>query len=276
MVFLARANDLESCITEVGKNHRLQSQRWILCNRESPVYSPDYHRFKGIFNWTMTYRLNSDIWYPYGYVKPGQHKSGFDPKINYLDGRNKSIIAVISNCVSPRLKMVESLMKYIDIDVFGECGHKSLCREDECFYSLLKEYKFYLSFENTLCKDYITEKTYRNSLDGDVVPVILSGATLSNPDVIPQGSYIDASKFASAKELADHLIQIGSNPKLYNKLFEWRDHWTTTIVKIESTEPSCRICKKLHESNDGSFKTYEDMGNLHDTSIDCEPYPTWT
>ncbi len=40
----------------------------------------------------------SDIWYPYGYVKPGLHMSGFDPKVDYLSGRNKSVMAFISNC----------------------------------------------------------------------------------------------------------------------------------------------------------------------------------
>ncbi len=271
VVFLAQGNDLDSCITE-GTKHRLQSQRWILCNHESPVHSPDYHKFKGIFNWTMTYRLNSDIWLPYGQAKPGQHKSGFDPKMNYLDGRKKSIITIISNCFSPRLSMVKALKKYIDIDIFGNCGQKSLCRHNDSCWSVLKEYKLYLSFENSICKDYITEKAYQNAYNHDIVPVILSGANLSNPDVVPQGSYIDASKFASAKELADHLIQVGSNPKLYNKLFEWRAHWT--LAGTESL--MCRVCKKLHESNDdGSFKTYEDMSKLHSPSIDCKPYPIW-
>ncbi len=271
VVFLAQGNDLDSCVTE-GTKHRLQSQRWILCNQESPVHSSGYHKFKGIFNWTATYRLNSDVWLPYGCAKPGQHKSGFDQKMNYLDGRNKSIIAVISNCFSPRLSMVKALKKYIDIDIFGSCGQKSLCRHSDSCWSVLKEYKFYLSFENSICKDYITEKTYLNGYDHGIVPLILSGANLSNPNVVPQGSYIDASKFASAKELADHLIQVGSNPNLYNKLFEWRARWTTTLADTDSL--LCRVCKKLHESNDGSFKTYEDMSKLH-SSIDCKPYPTW-
>lgn len=38
-----------------------------------------------------------------------------------------------------------------------------------------KDYMFYLSFENSLCKDYITEKFY-NAMNHSVVPITLGGA----------------------------------------------------------------------------------------------------
>ena len=49
--------------------------------------------------------------------------------------------------------------------------------------SLLPKYKFYSFFENAISEDYITEKTYRNALMNKIVPVIISGANLSNPAV---------------------------------------------------------------------------------------------
>ncbi len=280
VVFHARAFDIDSCISEVkaGKTHRLQSQRWILSNEESPVHSPDYHKFNGIFNWTMTYKHDSDIWYPYGIVKPGQHKSGFDPNVNYLSGRNKSVVAFISNCNGHRLEMVKALRKYINIDIYGwgSCHDKTKlkCHMNTCWY-LLKDYKFYLAIENSICKEYITEKTYRNAYDYDLVPVILSGANLSDPEVLPQGSYIDAAKFSSAKELAEYLKQVGSDSKLYSRFFEWRAHWTTSDFVMKSTEFVCRICEKLHESNNNSVKTYKNMDNLHNKNLDCKPHPIW-
>ncbi len=61
VVFHARASDFDLCISEAGKTHRLQSQRWIL---ESPEYSHDYHnvKFKRRFNSTMTYK---HAWFRY-------------------------------------------------------------------------------------------------------------------------------------------------------------------------------------------------------------------
>jgi hypothetical protein len=55
---------------------------------------------------------------------------------------------------------VKQLKKYIDVDVYGNCGTLSCPRseEEDCRVMAAKKYKFYLSLENSLCKDYITEK----------------------------------------------------------------------------------------------------------------------
>lgn len=45
----------------------------------------------------------------------------------------------------------------------------------------LKPYKFYLSFENTLCKNYITEKFFYTfaSTDGPI-PIALGGLSIAD------------------------------------------------------------------------------------------------
>lgn len=59
---------------------------------------------------------------------------------------------------------------------------------------LEKDYKFYLAFENSLCRDYITEKFYL-ALLYNVVPVVYGGANYTN--LAPKKSFIDIRDFKS-------------------------------------------------------------------------------
>ena len=50
-------------------------------------------------------------------------------------------------------------------------------------------YRFYLSFENAICRDYVTEKIF-NALRLNTIPVVLGGADYSA--LLPPHSFIDA------------------------------------------------------------------------------------
>ena len=63
---------------------------------------------------------------------------------------------------------------------------------------LERDYKFYLSFENSICRDYATEKFF-NPLRFSTVPVVYSGADYQALGV-PKNSYIDARDFPSGKK----------------------------------------------------------------------------
>ena len=58
-------------------------------------------------------------------------------------------------------RFAKTLRKYMDFDVYGKCGNFSCPRTNRnCFQEKGKDYFFYFAFENSLCKDYITEKTF--------------------------------------------------------------------------------------------------------------------
>jgi len=56
--------------------------------------------------------------------------------------------------------------RYVQVDVYGGCGTLRCLRSefDRCRQLLNNDYKFYLSFENSNCDYYITEKFYENGL----------------------------------------------------------------------------------------------------------------
>ena len=67
-----------------------------------------------------------------------------------------------------RLTYGHELNRYINVDIFGKCGNDYVCskkRKDACITEITKQYKFYLAFENSNCREYITEKLYRNAYE---------------------------------------------------------------------------------------------------------------
>ena len=276
VIFHGRAWDFKSTLPRVRFLKRPPGQRWIYYNREAPPHSPQpslMKQWNSLFNWTMTYKLNSDIRYASGDIIPNvKFKGGFDPKKNYLQGRKKTAIALISNCVNHRLKLVRKLGKYIDVDIYGNCGKH--CKPHDSCFSLIPQYKFYLAFENVICKDYLTEKSLQNALKQDTVPVIVSGANLSNSAIIPPKSFINARNFQTAKELADRLKHLGSQPQLYNEYFKWKDHWSIHDTGSNPTDFTCRVCEKLYEPNQ-HVKIYDDIASWHSVKQDCQKYPVW-
>ncbi|WAR27757.1 FUCTA-like protein [Mya arenaria] len=88
----------------------------------------------------------------------------------------------------------------MDLDFYGSCGNLS-CDKGEgnnCFKNLHKEYKFYLSFENANCRDYITEKFFLNALRHDFVPVVMGAHPDDYRRVAPPGSFIHVEDFPHA------------------------------------------------------------------------------
>ena len=53
-----------------------------------------------------------------------------------------------------REKVVSQLSEFLNVDVFGKCGSHRCSRnnQDLCYSDMNKTYKFYLSFENSLCQ----------------------------------------------------------------------------------------------------------------------------
>ena len=118
-------------------------------------------------------RFDSDIIVHYGYLQ----ERTVAVKKNYTEiVAKKSRLAawLVSNCQTHGLreKYVKLLTKHILVDSFGACS-KSKCPrrfDNSCFEMISKEYKFFFAFENSICKDYISEKFFRY-LETDTVVV---------------------------------------------------------------------------------------------------------
>ena len=173
-------------------------------------------QWNSLFTWTLTYKYGLDIRLGFAKIIPhNKYHNGYDPKKNYSKGKSKTAIILLSNCQSNCFKIVKMLQKYIDVDIFGRCVKPCPTTRSSC-YSLIPKYKFYLAFENSICMDLLTEKSIFNEIIKGVVPIIISGANLSNPDLIPPKSYINAREFETKREVGNYLQHVASKPEIYN------------------------------------------------------------
>ena len=228
--------------------YRFAHQRFVYYQMESPA-TTDPRPFLvpniryNFFNWTMTYRLDSDIYnrHSYGITIPNNRQLPVSyPKVDkgssalsvvHLQNEQQAAIKLkkkmvawfVSHCktASAREKYVEELSEYVAVDIYGKCGNLTCpdSQRDQCFDKLKTTYKFYLSFENAFCPDYVTEKLF-NALRYDVVPIVMGGADYSK--FAPPNSYINVIDFQSPKHLADYLKLLNENDDLYAHYFNWK------------------------------------------------------
>ena len=269
--------------------HRFAHQRFVMYHMEPPTQTsrPQFNDVdRHFFNWTFTYRRTADISsnsygdYVFKNDSLARKIEGSYDREESLDNfygvniTSKSIMAAwfTSHCdtTGGREHLYHELRKYIRIDVYGKCG-KFQCpkkvhhESDDCNAMLRKKYFFYFSFENSLCPEYVTEKLFR-ALRSGVVPVVFGGAHYSK--FAPPHSYINAQDFTSPKALAQYLITVSSNPKLYSHFFEWRRHFDVRSPKID---PWCQLCQML---NDQSLpaKTYENISRWWFEEMPCQDF----
>lgn len=222
-----------------------QNQLWLIYGVESPGYSGNQWKpnINNQFNLTMTYRTDSDIPFLYGraFKKPESTKSDVD----YSKGKTKGAFAYVSNCYTvgyDRLKTMQRLGKYIDVDIFGSCTRKFPCkrRDYDCETRLHSQYRFFLSFENSLCKEYITQKFWaRLASSSYFVPVAVGGLTLDEyTSAAPPNSFIHLYNFTSIEALGVHLKHLVADNDAYNSYHVWRDTYDVSIER-----PMCDLCE---------------------------------
>ncbi len=153
-------------------------QIWVWLHWEAPINSYFEQNHSYNMNWTAAFRHDSTFYTPYGLYIPNEYIEKLKgTKMNYVNivkqppsKRPKKVVAMMSNCRVPsgRLDLVMELKKYITVDIYGrgQCAEyrcPGLWQNHDCYYEFAKSYKFFLSYENSLCKQYITEKFIHNT-----------------------------------------------------------------------------------------------------------------
>jgi len=241
------------------KKKRREEQRYIHWIMESAQYLyMDIHSMNGFFNWTMTYRKDSDFYRPYGrIIQTAAHPVGeeLEEYIEQFGRRHRSLAAgktkqaawFVSHCATQarREMYVKKIQRHMQVDVYGKCGKLKCSRSNEtgCYSTLEEQYKFYLSFENSVCADYVTEK-YFNILKYNVIPVVYSGANMS--DIAPPHSYISTLEYPTVAALTKYLQKVDQDDELYASYFWWKDFYQVRNSREDMAQSMCELCSALH------------------------------
>ncbi|CAK9302623.1 unnamed protein product [Gordionus sp. m RMFG-2023] len=180
--------------------NRSNNQIWIFFNMESPVHTyGNLTSYDYIFNWTITYLPQSDIYNPYNSTAmKRKSKVRNTNNINYSYGKIELAIIVVSNCNTNNNRLETTGAR--SLDVRGVCSMNFLnnsaliCYSNKeptevCMKRYLSRYKFYLAFENSNCAHYITEKFFR-ALSVGTVPVVFGARYSDYVRVAPPFSFI--------------------------------------------------------------------------------------
>lgn len=199
-VILFGTPDLTKMKTSDFPRKRLASQRYVFASSE-PAHTNRLceKKFDYYFNWTWTYKLDSDI--RRGIVVTNIHNQVIGPQVRTpwivsMDVktfpetwfplkvkaaawwpkkcRTNSSIEIIADHLKKALKA-----RHLDLDIYGECGSFRKSTMQFNFGDVLdKTYYFYLAFEDAVSPDYVTP-TLLHALNHDVVPIVYGGADYS-------------------------------------------------------------------------------------------------
>ncbi|KAH9507392.1 hypothetical protein Btru_057986 [Bulinus truncatus] len=228
-------------------------QKWVFFSVESPLYGENdffgEYRWWNKFDWTMSYRYDSEFWH--GYIQMRPRATQVSQKLKSQDqerwrkqfaNKTKMVAWFVSHCDtdSQREKYVKQLSKFISVDIYGKCGPLKCEDRTACLELLNRDYKFYLSFENSLCVDYVTEKLLNVFNLNSIVPVVRGGANYDH--LFPADSVINVKDFSSPKKLAEYLKQLANNEEEFVKRLQWVWQYEVHGPKL----PLCHLCQAIH------------------------------
>jgi hypothetical protein len=173
---------------------------------------------------------------------------------NFAAGKGSRVAWFVSHCntQSKREAYAAELGKYIPVDIWGKCGNFSCgnkYQRGDCDKEILnKDYKFYLSFENSICEGYVTEKLWRLIMQPITsIPITLGGVAYHN--ILPERTFLDIKDFSSPKALADHLKEIDREDAQFNEIIRRKN---SLVCKPPGNQGypdvhyQCELCKYLH------------------------------
>uniref|UniRef100_A0A9J7XJK5 Fucosyltransferase n=1 Tax=Cyprinus carpio carpio TaxID=630221 RepID=A0A9J7XJK5_CYPCA len=243
--------DISGDLSNMPQLPRPALQKWVWWNMESPTNTNPIPLLNDLFNLTSSYRWDSDIPVPYGRIK----ESTEEEKKYTIPKKDKLVCWIVSHYNShfKRSHYYTELVKFINVSTYGRQFNNQV--NDKEYSNIVSSCKFYLSFENSIHRDYVTEKLF-NALALGAVPVVIGPPRENYELFIPSKAFIHVDDFPSPKELADHLTLLDQNEDLYMQYFTWRERFVSKATSF-GLEHACWICDHIRRNK--HYKVVKDL-----------------
>ena len=264
--------------------HKFPDQKWVITDVEAPPQSmsrwpkpPTLNKIKHHFNISSFFTSDATVPLyppPKCFIDEEQLIKDGLANVPLFTNRSHDVAWFVSHCrtQSQREDYVRELRKFIGVDVYGKCGDMSCGdkknRSPPCVRDILNDnYRFYLSFENSLCQDYITEKLWNvlGPLKPNVIPVVMGGVNYTS--FLPSKTYIDVRDFKSPEDLAVYLHKVAKNTTLFREYIMRKRAVTCRRSKVRYL---CQLCKHMH-AHRGQREIIADITTLWSIHGRCTP-----
>jgi Glycosyltransferase family 10 (fucosyltransferase) C-term/Fucosyltransferase, N-terminal len=204
---------------------KFPGQVWVALCVESAQHYPqlDDPSFIETFDLTMTYRRGSDIWAPYLPTLASWAGIARTPAAVASESATAALFVSSGYDKSGRQTLLAELFRYMRIDSYGTVFHNcdlvdpDLGRASKI--DTLTRYPLAFAFENAIDEDYVTEKIF-DCLRAGSIPVYLGAPNVAA--FVPDGSYINAAAYGSARNLAAYLQSLAQHPEAGARYHSWR------------------------------------------------------
>ena len=239
--------------------NRSSNQLWMLWNDNSELVDIYYDYFS--FNWTISYRTQSEIFKCVNGCKREIKNKKKDFDVNIFESRFKTSkttkgVYYVENCKlnDSAFDFAVKLNNIYNITFVSSCY---LDFKDQIKIELFQQEKFnssnYLfafSFESANCDNFIS-KSFWHYLKNDLIPIVYYPNKKYYQKNAPFNSYIHVADFNyDAIKLSKYLRKIEDDFSLYVEYFKWKGKYEIDVDdnSIEETV-ECEICKNLNERN---------------------------
>lgn len=133
-------------------------------------------------------------------------------------------------------------------------------------------YLFYLSFENSNCDNYITEKLWWNAFEKNSIPIVMGANPADYQMLLPTESYINVDDFASPAVLAQYIYRLNTTEE-YRYYYKWKKYFKVLNEHGYFQSKSyhyCRVCQALNY-NERQPKVYGKLEEFWSVKKDCHP-----